>query len=85
MIAFQVLSQGFYNKGSILSLSPQAILTVPDSLVNTGTIKNDGDLRISGAWINQGTYDATGTGKINFDSDLPQTINHNNQSFKAGN
>lgn len=81
LIAFQVLSQGFYNKGAVLSLGTQAILTVPDSLVNTGTIVNNGDLRISGAWINQGIYDAAGTGKINFDSDLPQTINHNNQSF----
>jgi len=81
LISLQVLSQGFYNKGSIVSLSPQSILAVPDSLVNTGTIINNGDLRISGAWINQGTYDPAGTGKINFDSDLPQTINHNNQSF----
>jgi gliding motility-associated-like protein len=75
-------AQGFYNKGSIVSLSTQTILTVPDSLLNTGTIINDGDLRISGAWINLGTYDAAGTGKINFDSDQPQTINHNDQSFK---
>jgi gliding motility-associated-like protein len=81
-ISVGALAQGFYNKGAILSLGSQTILSVPDSLVNTGTIKNDGDLRISGAWINLGTYDATGTGKINFDSDLPQTINHNNQSFQ---
>lgn len=81
-VAMNAFGQGFYNKGSIVSLSAQAILTVPDSLVNTGTLKNDGDLRISGAWINLGTYDATGTGKINFNSNLPQTINHNDQSFK---
>jgi hypothetical protein len=73
-------AQGFYNKGSIVSLSTQSILTVPDSLMNIGTIINDGDLRISGAWINQGIYDA-GTGKINFNSNLPQAINHNDQSF----
>lgn len=75
------ICQGLYNKGATFSIAPQTIVTLPDSLLNTGTILNDGDLRISGAWINQGTYDATGTGKINFDSDLPQTINHNNQSF----
>jgi gliding motility-associated-like protein len=79
-ISLSAGAQGFYNKGSIVSLSTQAILTVPDSLVNTGTIVNNGDLRISGAWINQGTYDA-GTGEINFNSNLPQTINHNDQSF----
>lgn len=77
---FQVFAQGFYNKGSIVSLSSQTILTVPDSLVNTGTLINNGDLLISGAWINLGTYDA-GSGEINFNSDLVQTINHNDQSF----
>jgi hypothetical protein len=54
---------------------------VPDSLVNNGTLTNNGDLRISGAWINNGAYDA-GTGVINFNSDLVQTINHNDQSFE---
>ncbi len=73
-------AQGFYNKGSIVSLSTNAILTVPDSLLNTGTIINDGDLRISGAWVNLGMYEA-GTGQINFNSNLVQTINHNDQSF----
>ncbi len=63
-----------------MSVSSQTILTVPDSLVNTGTLINNGDLRISGAWINSGTYDA-GSGEITFNSDLVQTINHNDQSF----
>lgn len=75
-----VIAQGVYNKGSTISLAPQTIFIVPDSLVNTGTLINNGDLRISGAWINQGTYVA-GTGQINFDSDLPQIINHNDQSI----
>lgn len=77
---FQVFAQGFYNRGSIVTVSSQTILTVPDSLVNTGTLINNGDLLISGAWINLGTYDA-GSGEINFNSDLVQTINHNDQSF----
>ena len=55
---FLVFAQGFYNKGSIVSVSSQTIFTVPDSLVNTGTLINNGDLLISGAWINLGTYDA---------------------------
>jgi gliding motility-associated-like protein len=73
-------AQGFYNKGTIVSLSTNAILTVPDSLLNTGTIINDGDLQISGAWVNLGTYEV-GTGQINFNSNQVQTINHNSQSF----
>ena len=77
-----VYAQGFYNKGAVVSISTQTLLTVPDSLVNNinSTIINNGDLRISGAWINKGTYDA-GTGQINFNSDLTQTINHSDQSF----
>ena len=77
-----VFAQGFYNKGAVVSLSTQTILTVPDSLVNNinSTIINNGNLRISGAWINNGIYDA-GIGQINFNSDLTQTINHSDQSF----
>ncbi len=73
-----VSGQGFYNKGSIVSLTPQTIVTVPDSLVNNGTLVNNGILRISGAWINNGTYDP-GTGEINFNSTQTQTINHKDQ------
>ncbi|MDZ7651033.1 MAG: hypothetical protein U5K54_30030 [Cytophagales bacterium] len=81
LTSFSVISQGLYNKGATISIATQTIFAVPDSLVNDGTITNNGDLRISGAWINNGTYDA-GTGVINFNSDLVQTINHNDQSFE---
>jgi gliding motility-associated-like protein len=74
-----IVAQGFYNKGALVSLAPQTVFVVPDSLVNTGTLTNNGDIRISGAWINTGTYDA-GTGLINFNSNVPQVINHNDQS-----
>jgi hypothetical protein len=76
-----VMGQGLYNKGATISIATQTIFIVPDSLVNNGTLTNNGDLRISGAWINNGAYDA-GTGVINFNSDLVQTINHNDQSFE---
>lgn len=75
-----MMAQGLYNKGALVSLTPQTILTVPDSLVNSGTLVNDGDIRISGAWINTGTYNA-GTGLINFNSNVTQVINHNDQSM----
>ena len=79
LVTCLAFTQGLYNKGSVISLAPQTILIVPDSLVNNGTLINNGDLRIAGAWINGGTYVA-GIGEINFDSDLPQVINHNDQS-----
>lgn len=74
-------AQGFYSRGAIVSVTPQTVLTIPDSMVNTGTLINNGEIRISGAWINSGTYDP-GVGQINFDGNLDQIINHNAQSIE---
>lgn len=78
------VAQGVYNRGAVVSIAQQTVVSAPDSLVNGtgGILNNDGDLRISGAWINLGTYNS-GIGFINFDSDLTQTINHSDQSFNA--
>ncbi|MEQ8364189.1 MAG: gliding motility-associated C-terminal domain-containing protein [Cyclobacteriaceae bacterium] len=76
----QLYGQGFYNDNSIVSLASETIVVIPDSLVNKGTLINNGRLSISGAWVNLGTYDP-GEGQINFNSNLIQTINHNDQSF----
>lgn len=78
------VAQGIYNRGALVSITQQTVVAAPDSLVNGlgSTIINDGDLRISGTWINLGTY-APGAGQINFDSDLTQTINHSDQSFNS--
>jgi len=73
-------AQSVHNNGAVISLADQTVFVAPDSLVNKGTLVNNGDLRISGAWVNLGTYDA-GTGQINFNSNLTQTINHSDQSF----
>ena len=72
-------AQSLYNK-SLISIRPNTILFVDDSLVNNGTIINNGDMQVGGAWINNNQYDA-GTGQITFNSDHPQVINHNDQSF----
>src|SRR5690606_32376689 len=59
------------------------IFSVKDSLVNTGTFVNNGNLVIGGTWLNTGAYDA-GAGEITFNSTsptAPQIINHSNQSF----
>lgn len=73
--------QGFYNNGAIVSIAPGTILSLPDSMVNKGTLINNGQAIISGAWINTGTYDP-GVGQVNFDSDITQVINHNKQSIE---
>jgi gliding motility-associated-like protein len=72
-------AQSLFNK-SLISISSSGVLYVKDTIVNNGTIINNGDMQVGGSWINNNQYDA-GHGKITFNSDLPQLINHNDQSF----
>lgn len=76
---FLVQAQSLHNS-SVISITAGSVLFVRDSLVNNGTIINNGDMQIGGAWINKNQYDA-GQGQITFNSNLPQVINHNDQSF----
>jgi gliding motility-associated-like protein len=71
--------QNLFNQGTIY-ISPSSTLYVSGDLVNNNLIVNNGDMQVGGAWTNNSQYDA-GTGKITFNSDLPQVINHNAQSF----
>src|SRR5688572_1465380 len=85
LLAFSnsVVAQGFYIKGSVVSIDANTIFTVSDSLVNNGTLTNNGNMVMGGVWQNLGTYNP-GTGEITFNSPSnsgPQIINHNNQSF----
>lgn len=76
-------AQSFYNNGSTVSILDGTIFSVKDSLVNTGTFVNNGNLVIGGTWLNSGQY-TPGVGEITFNSTSatsPQIINHNNQSF----
>jgi len=73
------LGQNLYNE-SVISIGPASVLYVKDTIINQGTIVNNGDMQVGGSWINNADYDA-GEGKITFNSDLPQIINHNDQSF----
>ena len=72
-------AQSLYNN-SIISIGASSVLGVKDSLVNNGTIINNGDMQVGGSWINNSQYEA-GQGQITFNSDLPQVISHNDQSF----
>lgn len=81
--ALSVHSQSFFNKASTVSILENTVFSVKDSLVNTGTFINNGNLVIGGMWLNTGAYDP-GIGEITFNSTsptIPQIINHNNQSF----
>ena len=83
IIVEDLAAQSFYNKGSIVTIGTNAIFTVGDSLVNNGTLTNNGNMVMGGVWLNLGTYNP-GSGEITFNSPStsgPQIINHNNQSF----
>lgn len=77
--ALQGYSQSLYNK-DVITIMPNTVLYVKDTLVNDGEITNNGDLQIGGSWINNSQYDA-GQGQITFNSNQPQIINHNDQAF----
>ena len=72
--------QSLYNQGSIITVTSNTPIVVPDSLVNNGEITNDGNMIVQGAWINNNVYNA-GTGSITLASSSPQVINHNDQSL----
>jgi gliding motility-associated-like protein len=74
-----VQAQSLYNNSQI-SISPNTIVFVKDSIINNGQITNNGDMQVSGAWINNNQYDA-GQGQITFNSNDPQVINHHDQAF----
>lgn len=74
-------AQSVFNKGATVTVSANTTVAVGENLTNEGTLTNNGQLIISGAWQNLGTYNP-GTGQINFNSDQPQVINHNDQSFQ---
>ena len=56
------------------------MFSAPDSIVNNGTIINNGDIQVAGIWQNNGTYEP-GSGQLTLTSSQPQVINHNDQSF----
>ncbi len=72
-------AQNLYNE-SVISIGSGSVLFVKDTIFNEGTIVNNGDMQVGGSWINHAEYQA-GDGQITFNSDLPQIINHNDQSF----
>lgn len=79
LVVSATLAQNLVNQNTIY-ISNNSVLYVSGDLTNNGLIINNGDMQVGGAWINNNQYDA-GVGKITFNSDLPQIINHNAQSF----
>lgn len=75
------MGQNVYNNASLIYIGPSSVLYAKDTIINQGTIINNGDIQVGGSWINLSQYEP-GAGQITFNSDLPQIINHNDQSFR---
>ena len=73
-------AQSIYVVGETLSVGNGSVLFVADSVINNGTIINNGDIQVAGIWQNNGIYEP-GQGQLTLTSSLPQVINHNDQSF----
>ncbi len=73
-------AQSLFNQSSIVSVGTGQLLYVSDSVVNNGTIINNGDIQVGGLWQNNATYQP-GQGQLTLTSSQTQIINHNNQSF----
>ena len=73
-------AQSLYNNSTTLFIGENTVLSAPDSIVNNGTIINNGDIQVAGIWQNNGTYEP-GSGQLTLTSSQPQVINHNDQSF----
>jgi len=75
-----LMGQSLYNNASPLYIGNNTILFVADSIINDGTIINNGDIQVGGVWQNNDTYEP-GQGQLTLTSSQTQIINHNNQSF----
>lgn len=84
-MAAPVLSQTptLFNGKAVITVAPNTSLSVRGDIENQGMILNNGHLKVSGQWVNAGTYEA-GEGEVTFNSSsstVPQIIHHNGQTF----
>src|SRR5689334_16998236 len=73
-------AQVLTNKGQLIHITPNTILSVDGSVVNEGSFTNNGTLSVSGDWDNRNAYNA-GTGTFILNGNNPQFVKHNNQDF----
>ena len=83
VIATVAQAQTLYNQNAKITVAPNTSLLIKGEVDNQGTIVNDGHLKVSGPWLNSGTY-IPGEGQVTFNSTsatIPQIIHHNGQTF----
>ncbi|MEQ8556133.1 MAG: gliding motility-associated C-terminal domain-containing protein [Cyclobacteriaceae bacterium] len=74
-----LFSQSLQNTGMPIGLTEGAILKVNQNFINSGNLKNDGQIIVGGHWVNTGIYQTSGTGVVDMNGSLTQSIN--DQSF----
>ena len=76
-------AQTLYSRDAKITVQPNTTVSIRGSVENQGTFVNNGHLKVSGPWVNAGTY-TSGEGHITFNgtsATVPQIIHHNGQAF----
>jgi len=72
-------SQSLQNTGIPMGITEGAVLKVNENFVNAGELQNEGQIIVGGHWVNTGIYQTSGTGVVDMNGSLTQSIN--DQSF----
>ena len=76
----EVGSAQMINSSTVMSVSPTTTIGIETDFLNTGTLINQGDLFLTGDWMNVGVYDSAG-GQLIFSSSERQEIINNGQNI----
>ena len=68
------------NSGSQMTVAQGTTLGIDTDFLNTGTLVNQGEILLTGDWMNVGVYDSTG-GQLVFSSSEEQEIMNNGQEI----
>lgn len=86
IITFILLFNTYYcpgqllsNQGQIIYISPNTLMSIEGTVLNNGSLSNNGEIVVTGDWENGGEYIA-GNGALVF-SGKDQLINHNNANI----
>jgi len=76
----QVIAQSLVvEEGQILSVTNEATLTIPQSIVNNGFLINQGIIQLAENWVSQSSY--SGNGCVELVGSGEQVIQHDGQNF----
>ncbi len=80
--SFQTHAQQVTIDGNLVKIGNGLVTSIDGNLTNKGELKNGGEIRVTGSWMNLGVYQAEEEGEVIFSSDEDQIINHNDQNFE---